>query len=321
MNVQLSYHKVMNHKILMKVMHIMQLSKAQIIGKNIKKLRKQAQLTQVDLAQGIGTQAQISKIEQGLVIPLSTTLYEIAEKLGVDLHVFFEHVYEPQSNYLKEVKNQIRKEIRHRHYEEVERILTFEAKNNIFQSDYDYQFFLWHKGILTFYIDQKHEKSIAFLEEAFKLTNKNNDTVTTLQEVEILNSIAIIYNEIQDYRQSIAKYKQAIRHFKEMIEITDRRVEIRLYYGLAKSLFKNQYYEESIAYCKKGINVCINEEILYLLGELYYEQGQNYQALEKRVLAHNAYQTAKQLFQIGKRPAFIKVVDEKLTVLKEDASK
>lgn len=48
----------------------MQLSKAQIIGKNIKKLRKQAQLTQVELAQGIGTQAQISKIEQGLVIPL-----------------------------------------------------------------------------------------------------------------------------------------------------------------------------------------------------------------------------------------------------------
>lgn len=299
----------------------MQLSKGEIIGNNIKKLRKQAQLTQVELADGIGTQAQISKIEQGLVIPLSTTLYEIAEKLGVDIHGFFEQAYEPQSNYLKEVKYQIRKEIRNRNYEEVERILTFEGKNNVFQSDYDYQFFLWHKGIIEFYIYQKREKSIAFLEEAFKLTNKNKDTVTTLQEVEILNSIAIIYNEIQDYQQSIQKYKQAIRHFRGMMEITDRRVEIRLYYGLAKSLFKNQYYGESIDYCKKGINVCINEEILYLLGELYYEQGQNYQALQKVQLAHHAYRTAKQLFQIGRRPAFEKVVDEKITALKVEAIK
>lgn len=293
----------------------MQLSKAQIIGKNIKKLRKQAQLTQVELADGIGTQAQISKIEKGLVIPLSTTLYEIAEKLGVDIHGFFEQAYEPQSNYLKEVKYQIRKEIRNRHYEEVERILNFEGKNNIFQSDYDYQFFLWHKGIIEFYIYHNTEKSIAFLEEAFKLTNKDKETVTTLQEVEILNSIAIIYNEIQQYHSSIQKYKQAIRHFREMMEITDRRVEIRLYYGLAKSLFKNQSYDESIDYCKKGINVCINEEILYLLGELYYEQGQNYQAFKKIQLAHNAYSTARQLFQIGRRPAFVEVVDEKLTAL------
>lgn len=296
----------------------MQLNKAQIIGRNIKKLRKQAQLTQVELADGIGTQAQISKIEKGLVIPLATTLYEIAEKLGVDIHGFFEQAYEPQSNYLKEVKDQIRKEIRNRNYVEVEQILSFEAKNNVFQSDYDYQFFLWHKGILAFHIDHNPETAIAFLEEAFRLTNITKETVTTLQEVEILNSIAIIYNETQDYKQSILKYKQAIRHFKEMIDITDRRVEVRLYYGLAKSLFKHQSYNESIGYCKKGINVCIHEEILYLLGELYYEQGQNYQALKKVELAYNAYSTAKQLFQIGRRPTFVEIVNEKLTALNEE---
>lgn len=295
----------------------MQLSKGEIIGNNIKSLRKRAQLTQVELAEGIGTQAQISKIEKGEVIPLSTTLYEIAEKLGVDLKVFFEEAYVDRSDYLQEVKKQIRKEIRNRNYKEVEMILNFEKKNNVFKSEYDTQFFLWHKGIIEFYIYKNTEKSIELLESALKSGKKKKKAITTMQEVEVLNSIAIIYNEIQDYQTSIQKYKKAINKFKTMMTISDRKVEIRLYYGLAKSLYKNKSYNESIQYCKKGIILCLNEESLYLLGELHYEQGQNYQALNRNKLAHKSYLAAMQLFQIGRRPLFVKIIEKKLSELEE----
>lgn len=294
----------------------MQVDHAKNIGKRISTIRKQKQLTQAQLADGIGTQAQISKIEKGLVIPLATTLYDISKKLEVDMNIFFEKSYTERSDYLKEVKDQIRKEIRNRNYEEVESILNFEGKNNVFKSDYDYQFFLWHKGVVTYYIYQNVDKSIEFLEEALKLNSRRKEAVATLQDVEILNSIAIIYNEIKEYKTSIIKYKRALSQFKETVEITDRKIEIRLYYGLAKSLFKDHAYHESIEYCKKGINLCISEESLYLLGELYYEQGQNYQALTYNKRAHHAYLTAKELFQIDRRPLFVKVVEEKLASLK-----
>ena len=44
------------------------------VGKKIKELRKQIGLSQEELAEGICTQAQISKIEKGVVYPYATTL-------------------------------------------------------------------------------------------------------------------------------------------------------------------------------------------------------------------------------------------------------
>ncbi|KFM95688.1 XRE family transcriptional regulator [Bacillus clarus] len=54
------------------------------IRRNIKKFRCFAGFTQFDLAKGICSQAQISKIETGNGIPSSYLLIEIAKKLDID---------------------------------------------------------------------------------------------------------------------------------------------------------------------------------------------------------------------------------------------
>jgi DNA-binding XRE family transcriptional regulator len=51
-------------------------------------LREKHNLTQVELAEKAGVpQAQISRIERGVVSPTSTTLAKIAEALGADLRL------------------------------------------------------------------------------------------------------------------------------------------------------------------------------------------------------------------------------------------
>ena len=51
-------------------------------------LREKHNLTQVELAEKAGLpQAQISRIERGVVSPTSTTLAKIAEALGADLRL------------------------------------------------------------------------------------------------------------------------------------------------------------------------------------------------------------------------------------------
>ncbi|MBR8644357.1 helix-turn-helix transcriptional regulator [[Brevibacterium] frigoritolerans] len=54
----------------------------------MKELRKQIGLSQEELATGICTQAQISKIEKGDVYPYASTLYLISQRLGVDVNYF-----------------------------------------------------------------------------------------------------------------------------------------------------------------------------------------------------------------------------------------
>ncbi|WP_102264490.1 helix-turn-helix domain-containing protein [Mesobacillus jeotgali] len=289
------------------------MDRADIIGKQIKYLRNQAQITQSQLAEGIGTQAQISKIESGEVIPLCTTLYEIAYKLGVDVNYFYNQAYHPRFDYVNEIKYQIRKSIRERNYEEVEQLIRAEEAHLAFKMPINHQFMLWHKGVVEYYIRKDVNKSLNLLETAFMIgKGKNSNLPISIQDIEILNSQAIIYNEISDFNHSVEIYKNALNYLKNMPEIPDKRVVIRLYYGIAKSLFKLELFKESISYCNKGINLCLNEELLYLLGELHYEAGQNYQALNNNIKASDHYSRAKETFYISNRKEFLEATESKL---------
>lgn len=137
----------------------------------------------------------------------------------------------------------------------------------------------------------------------------------SLQDVEILNSIGIIYNETNQYELSIKTYEKAIKHLKDIVDVPDRKVEIRIYYGLAKSLFKNGNFIESMKFCNKGINLCLNEDLLYLLGELNYELGQNYHALKQNDHARKHFSTSLQLFQLSERSTFIEVIEKRISSL------
>lgn len=58
------------------------------IARQVVELREKHHLTQVELAEKAGIpQAQISRIERGVISPTSATLAKIAEALGADLRL------------------------------------------------------------------------------------------------------------------------------------------------------------------------------------------------------------------------------------------
>jgi transcriptional regulator with XRE-family HTH domain len=87
------------------------------IGKTIKELRKFNGLSQTELSQGLCTQAQISKLENGTETPSSELLYFLSQRLGVDMNYFFDIKGTPRLDYVIEVQNQLRKNIRNRDYQ------------------------------------------------------------------------------------------------------------------------------------------------------------------------------------------------------------
>ena len=103
-----------------------------VIGQRIRELRKSLKLSQEELAEGICTQAQISKIEKGDVFPYANTLYLISQKLGVDVNYFFEIGSTPRIDYVNEVIAQLKLARRKLQFEELERIISLEEKNPLF---------------------------------------------------------------------------------------------------------------------------------------------------------------------------------------------
>lgn len=76
-------------------------------GESLRNIRKRAGFSQKELASGICSQAQISKIEKNIEIPSALILNEISKKLGVDMNYFFEIQQSHKIEFIKEFKSKV----------------------------------------------------------------------------------------------------------------------------------------------------------------------------------------------------------------------
>jgi transcriptional regulator with XRE-family HTH domain len=250
------------------------------IGKEIKIIRKTQGISQKQLSEGICTQAQISKIEKGEVHPLSSTLYLLAKRLGVDVNYFYQVGYAPHHEYVQEVEAQIRQAVRDFDFDTVIEVIKVEKKNPLYNKLVDFkQFITWNEGICMFHVHKDHERSLLLLNEALQLT-KFHKTYLSEREIEIVNSIGIIYQETEENEKAIAALSEALESYNRLSYITNEKLFPRVCYNLARVLSKAKEYDRSISFCRQGIDWCKKYQLLYLLGELYFQTGLNYKRME-----------------------------------------
>jgi transcriptional regulator with XRE-family HTH domain len=283
----------------------------QRIGEVVREIRKYLNISQTELSKGICTQALISKIEKGEVIPSAEILYYITKRLGITLDYFFDRMENPRFNYVQEFFYQIRKLIRERNYEEVSRLIKAERTNPIFKNRENQQFLTWHEGICAYYLEHNVEKSLELLYAALNLAASAENY--TEKEIEILNSIGIIYSEEGYYEEAIDLFKTAIEHMNSMAFVQDHTIYLRLYYNYAKLLTLRGDYISSLEYCEKGILLCLQHEYLYLFGELHYQKGENLLLLQKKEAALEFFQKSLKIFEIQQNSIFIEYVQKRLS--------
>lgn len=283
------------------------------IGMKIKELRKQLGLSQEQLAQGICTQAQISKIESGDVYPYATTLYLISERLGVDVNFFFDIGLTPRFDYVQEVASQLRIARRTMNYEEMKQIVEVEQKNPLFSHNKrNKQLLLWHQGIYEHALHRDATRAIVTLQNAIDIL-KVTEKVFSERELEIMLSIGVIHFEEKDYESAIAIYKKAFQAIKQLPSLYEYSIKTRLYYNFARTLTRLEQYEESIRYCKKGIDWCIKKESLYLLGELFYQKGINCELLNDPRKAVLYMKKSLLIFELQRDERFVSYIRESIS--------
>jgi transcriptional regulator with XRE-family HTH domain len=283
------------------------------IGQRIRELRKSLKLSQDELAQGICTQAQISKIEKGDVYPYANTLYLISQKLGVDVNYFFEIGSTPRVDYVNEVSRQLRLTRRHLLYEEMNRIVKLEEDNPLFtQNGRNRQLILWHKGVYEHAVNNNVEKSIELLKSAIDLTHVL-DKVWNEREIEVLMSMGAVYVTDNQNEISLKIFLEAKEHLSHLVFISDHSILPRLYYNIARVYTRLKQYDESITYCKNGIKYCLEKDNLFPLAELHYQVSYNLEKLGKY---------SDSIYYLNKAISIFELIEDKkyMNLLKEKKS-
>lgn len=287
----------------------------QRIGEVVREIRKYLNISQTELAKGICTQALISKIEKGEVIPSAEILYYIAKRLGITLDYFFDRMENPQFTYVQEFFYQIRKLIRERNYEEVSLLIKAERNNPIFRNRENRQFLSWHEGICAYYLEHNLRKSMEFLYEALDLAVSMENY--TEKEIEILNSIGIIYSEEGRYKEALEIFSRAIRHMNGITFVQDYTIYLRLFYNYAKVLTQLEDYKLSLQYCDKGLMLCLQHEYLYLFGELHYQKAENLLCLRHTEQALDFFHKSLMIFELQQNHTFVEYVKKRLQEIEQ----
>ncbi|HDR4465519.1 TPA: helix-turn-helix domain-containing protein, partial [Bacillus cereus] len=277
-----------------------------------KELRIKKNISQSDLCHGICSQSQISKIEKGVIYPSSILLYQLSERLGVDPNSIFALTQNKKLKYTENVKYVMRDCIRQHQYKELYEIVTREKYTNNFQTKEDKQFLIWHEAIAIYCVNNSTKVALTLLNNALKLTVTNIDFLSE-REIDILHTMAILHAENKEYKKSITILKRCLNNFNKLDFPRDKEIKLKIIYNLAKNLSYIYQYEEAIKYIDKGIQLAINLNTFYLLGELYYGKGSNLLKLKQYNEEDVANNMKKSLFifELTKN-------EKKLQIIKEE---
>lgn len=284
------------------------------VGKKIKELRKNIGLSQEELSLGICTQAQISKIEKGIVFPYASTLYLISQKLGVDVNYFFDIGMTPRLDYVQEVTKQLKIARREHKYKEMMDIVKIEEENPLFaQNSRNYQLLLWHKGIYIFEVEKDVDKAILTLRKAIEMT-QSISKVLTERELEILLSIGAIYVK-EDLEKALDIFEEIQDHIKVLPHLNDYTIKSRLLYNMTRVLTRLNKLTESNQYCRDAIKWSLEKDTLYLLGQFHYQIGYNFELLGKKLEAKSYMEKALVVFELQQDDKFIPLINKKVEEL------
>ncbi|WLR55797.1 hypothetical protein LC048_01960 [Mesobacillus subterraneus] len=271
-------------------------------------------LNEAQLAEGICSEDDIIQYEKEEKYPTIDQLFKMALKLDVELNHFFDIASTDTYNYAISVTELIKKYKRDRDYAAIHEIIQNAQDNPLFKHTSFNQFLVWHQGICCYYLEGDRQKSIDLLGQALDLTHQKKAAMRE-REIEILTSMTIIEKDSGNLKKGVELFQNALNELTGLPQVQDSRIWLRILYGLDQALSKLGRFEESLIYCSKGIDNCIYEENMYLLGELYYQTGMNFIKLGKLEKGKSYLEKAITIFVLQRNEKFASLVEAEMEEL------
>jgi HTH-type transcriptional regulator, pleiotropic regulator of extracellular virulence genes len=277
------------------------------LGNEIRKLRKNRNMTQAELSSGICNQSEISRLEKGNVFPSIDILHLIANKLKVPTFYFYEVLIHENLINKKKVTEKILNLVQNKHYEEVYKIAENELQKNKCHPEFK-QFLIWQYNVSGYYL--KKVDSATCLTELKLLLKKETYGTDILQDLLIKNSIANLYAEKREFKNSIKCYESIL-----CANIDSREynvLKVKVFYNLCKVLYLDNQIEHSLSKVDQAIEVLRQNRDMSLLGQIYFQKGECLEKLDYPIKdISDCYKNALFFFKLLKLPYYEKVIYEK----------
>lgn len=282
---------------------------AKALGEEIKRLRKNNNLSQSQLAEGICTQATISGIEAGRGYPGVDILYILSIRLKVSLDYFYKILLNDAQDYIQDTEHILENLMKKKDYGEAFEISANELKQSSRNLGYKFdQLIKWVNIISGYYLKKMNWQTAVHMLE--NLLDSNHPLFgQDFIDFKIQNSIAIIYAENGMFQKSLQQYN-TILSFNDFLK-QQHRFQIKIHYNLSKLYFLQQDYNHSLKHAKSGITLSVQNEDISMAGQLYFQQGlsleQLNEDLEKII---DAFKTSLFIFRLLNRQEYIQMVEE-----------
>ncbi|WP_449621018.1 helix-turn-helix domain-containing protein [Robertmurraya sp. Marseille-Q9965] len=279
-------------------------------GESLKNIRKRAGLSQKELAAGICSQAQISKIEKDDEIPSAIILNAISKKLGVDMNYFFDIQQSHKIEYINSVKNEVYQLKKENNYSELLKFIQKVKQNSLFQKGENYKFLIWHEAICIHYVEKDSLKAMGLLKKGLQLNPWENGKLYTEIDIQIISSLAVLQKELGIHEESESNFLKALELLKQLPKLAEKSIELKVLFGLAQLYTDMKRFQDSLLLSQRGIKLCDELDTFYLLGHFQYQVGENLAKLGKKTDAKQAFNKSCLIFQLQDNQEYVKLVKE-----------
>lgn len=237
------------------------------IGLALRRLRKKHNLTQKDLANGICSQAEISKIESGTHSPTIDLLFALSRRLQVPITVFLDRTEQYDS--LRTIDDSLLMKFRNQKYEEIYNETRYFLKTSQFTEEASllYKYY--------FHLSSYRLNKIDFRTCIVEL-QKLSDLYSTAYYspkmlIRLKSAIATMYYENKNFKRGISVYKELLNlNFDNDELMIDR---IRILYNFSKILLDMEQISEALIYIEEGIHDSLRFKDMSLLGQLLFQKA------------------------------------------------
>ena len=236
------------------------------IGYEIKRLRKEKKITQAELCEGICSQAEISKVENGKNSPTIDLLQQVAKRLKVPLSMLFQdHL---RSDVFQSYDEQLADLLRTNQYVDAlklsEHVLSTTEYEQVRNLARYYQVIVQERSGQIHYL-----KAVQSLERLLNKEQLSFESATLYLRIQM--GMANLYVEHGDFELADDLFQNLIQAKYETIEL--KKVRIKILYNYGQQLLLQKKYLAGLKITEQGIQESLQLEDGHFLGHFYFQMG------------------------------------------------
>lgn len=251
------------------------------LGEIIRSLRKQAGLSQEELADGICSPVSISRIENGTQMPSGNVLDEILGRLGTGTYQLCNIYYknEKQLAFEKEAESAA-KLISGGNIDEAKKKLAA-LEHGAKDSSSNMQYFLLLDATVRLYDQAPPQEVLEMLNRALSLSKPEFDfsdfrnVLLSVREANIINVIVVALYKLDKTVEAIRLGEELLAALKKHKSVLREYlvIKINLAFNLAQFMEKEKRYKEALMYCDFAEELSINSTEQILLPEIEFAKA------------------------------------------------